>query len=196
VECPSQLDRGAPTDNEIAIAKTNPDILIAAEAELKHVNDGLKSFLLKLPGLTGLDLFAHLIKKQEISHVTSTSPSWHLNVEISESNCLVLKTTKLTMMKREIMKEAGGDGATMKLSSCRLDHIGQVKLHSGLVKSKEALNAFKNQLTLANSVALIQELEKAAAAKKAADLAETFTSLAPTALVRLSEKNGDVSKLT
>jgi hypothetical protein len=196
VECPSQLDRGAPADNEMAIARTKPALLIVAEAELKHVNDGLKSFLLKPPGLTGPDLFAHLIKKREISHAESTSPSRHLNLEISESNRRVLRTTKLCMTKREIMKEAGGDGATMKLSARRLDHIGQVKSHSGLVNSEVAMNAFKNQLTLANSVALIQELEKAVAAKKAADSAETFTSSAPTALARLSEKNGDVSKLT
>ena len=58
------------------------------------------------------------------------------------------------------------------------------------------MDAFKNQLTLANSVAVIQELEKATAAKKKADCVETFTSSAPTALARLSEKNGDVSKLT
>jgi hypothetical protein len=102
----------------------------------------------------------------------------------------------MIMTKREIMKEAGGDGAAMKLSARRLDHIGQVKLHSGSVNSEEAMDAFQNQLTLAKSVAMLQEFDKAAAAKKQNDSVETFTSSAPTALAKLSEKNDDVSKLT
>ena len=59
---PSQLDRGVPDDNDIALSKTKPDdLLIAAEAELKNVSAGLNSFLLKPAGLVGADLFAHLI---------------------------------------------------------------------------------------------------------------------------------------
>jgi hypothetical protein len=43
---------------------------------------------------------------------------------------------------------------------------------------------------------MLQEFDKAAAAKKQNDSVETFTSSAPTALAKLSEKNDDVSKLT
>ena len=116
LECPRQLDRGAPDGNDVALGKTKPDLLIAAEAELKNVNAGLNSFLLKPPGPVGADLFAHLIRKRENSHSTA-SPSRHLNLDISESNRRVLRTTKVSMTKREIMREAGGDGATMKLSA-------------------------------------------------------------------------------
>jgi hypothetical protein len=44
--CPSQLDHGVPDSNSIAIAKIKPVVVIATETELKHINDGLNSFLL------------------------------------------------------------------------------------------------------------------------------------------------------
>jgi hypothetical protein len=60
------------------------------------------------------------------------------------------------MTKRDIMKEAGVDGATIKLPARRLDHhLAQVKNYSCLVNSQEAMGSFKNQLTLALSVATI-----------------------------------------
>jgi hypothetical protein len=193
LECPSQLDRCVPDNQIIAVAKTKPDLAIVAEAKMKHVNDGLNSFLLKPAGLSGSNLFAHLVCKRESSDAL-TCPSPHLDAEILESNRHALQTTKSMMTKREIMKESGGDGATMKLSARQLDHVGQVKSHSGLVNTKEAMDAFQRQLTLAKSVAsMLQKFDKAAAAKKKND----FTSSAPTpALAKLSKKNDNVSKLT
>jgi hypothetical protein len=140
-----------------------------------------------------------MVNKQEITadNNLTSSPSWHLDVSISQSNREVLKTMKLMMTKHDIMKEAGDDGAMMKLSARgRLDHLAQVKNYSYLVNSEEAMSSFKNQLTkLALSVATIQEFDKTATAKKKVDSINIFLSLAPTALVKLSEKNDDVSKL-
>jgi hypothetical protein len=59
-----------------------------------------------------------MVNKQEMNtdkNNQTLSPSRHLDVAISQSNWEVLNTTKLMMMKWDIMKEAGGVGATMKL---------------------------------------------------------------------------------
>jgi hypothetical protein len=84
-----QLDRDAPDADTIVVAKSNPDIIVAAQADLKGATHGLDSFLIKPPGLKGMDLFKHLryksvglLRKLQVTSSMLKSPT--TNVEFSK----------------------------------------------------------------------------------------------------------------
>ena len=201
IECakdhPDQLDRGVPDFEAIIVAESSPDVVIAAQAAVKDATHGLNSFLVKPPGVTGEKLFSHMRYRSIISPTAKASPSHHLDVAITDSQREVLNVTHMTALtKREIMKDAAGVGQGMKLAARKLDSLGSIRPHSGLVNNEEKLAKMKNQVGLAKSIADIQAQDKAATLKKKDADTHALLLLAANAREKLSVKNGDVSKMT
>jgi hypothetical protein len=77
-----------------------------------------------------------LIHKRQISptkNKTMSPSTSYLGVEISDSNRAVLAVNDKTILtKREIMRDATGMGAAMKLGARKLDSLGRIKAHSSL----------------------------------------------------------------
>jgi hypothetical protein len=70
---------------------------------------------------------------------------------------------------RELMKDAGGDGATMKIAKRKLNMFGAIQSHSGLANNEKQLNKLKNRHILAASIAQINQLDWEEAAAKDED---------------------------
>ena len=110
---PAHLDRDGYTPTEQVVS---PDV-IEAEAAKKPITHGLRAFTLKPEGLKGLDLFNHL-QNYARKHTAGErlEPSEYLDLAISDVQDELLNLTDRDMAEREILKDAGGAGAQMKLA--------------------------------------------------------------------------------
>ena len=196
-ECPAQLDRGALEPSEVA-AHVNAEVL-AGKAVSTSIIDGLQTFELKPKGTTGEELFAHMIMKRAISPSSKAllSPSCYLDLEVSDGNRSVLAAAiGRHVSKREIMRDAGGNGANTKLAARKLDQMGFYKSHSGLTNSEDVMARRKNQFMLAKSVGEIEKFGVDAAQEKKLAAESSLLEMAPAAKTKLAAKNNDVAKLT
>ena len=68
------------------------------------------------------------------------APSRHLDVEVIDGNHDVMASSSAWHIpKRDIMRDAGGNGANIKLAALNLDMMGFFKSHSGLINSEDAV---------------------------------------------------------
>jgi hypothetical protein len=93
------------------------------------------------------------------------------------------------------MKDVG-EGAIKKIAARKLDSMGSIKPHSGLVNNEEQLARYGNKVDLTKSIADIETTEKAAALKKKNDSTRELINLSGDARTKLAAKKGDVSKIT
>jgi hypothetical protein len=123
--------------------------------------------------------------------------SCYLGVEISDSNRAVLAVDDKTILtKREIMRDAVGTGATMKLAARKLDSLGRIKAHSSMTNDESNLAKLKSQCMLAQSIAEIKAGDKAATEEKKSKELRDLVMLAGPANSKLAAKNGDLMKIT
>jgi hypothetical protein len=150
-----------------------PPEVAAAVAAQKPVTDGLVSFQLKPAGLKGMDLFEHL-KKYTRRHLPKgevLEPSAALDVEMTEDQKKIVAPSAEDWTCRELLKDAGGHGATMKLAKRKLDSIGDVKAHCCIANAPERIEKLQRALNLAASISAISRAGKEA--KKTKTNAET-----------------------
>jgi hypothetical protein len=95
-----------------------------------------------------------------------------------------------------MMQDAGDSGAKHKLSKHKLDAMGYVKSHSGIMNDDQRVKRLKNQAQLAESIAEIKCFENAAKEKKQGDMHVVQSQLAPAGVLKLVDRGGDVAKLT
>ncbi len=146
-----------------------------------------------------MPLFEHMLSKKCIDPKggVKDAPSANLDVSITSSQGYMLKPTSLELIKQDIMKYVGGNGATIKMAAWKLDQLQYVKAHSCVANATKLaqLEKLTNQLQLANSLAVIERSDTATAKKKK-------PSLLPIALrwhlwrLELAEKDGHMIRLT
>jgi hypothetical protein len=191
---PEHLDMTAPQAPAPSIA---PEVAAALEAK-KPVTHGLASFQLKPLGLKGNDLLKHMLlfKKRTTPTDAIFEPEGRLGLEISDAQKKIIAPTEQDLTCRELMKDAGGDGATLKLAKRKLDSLGDIKAHCGLANNPERMHKLQRAATLASSISHIKRSEAANNKQKKAEATVALHRVAPTALKKLKAKGGDVSKLT
>jgi hypothetical protein len=54
--------------------------------------------------------------------------------------------TILDLSVRELMKDAGGEGATIRTAQRKLDNMSYIKSHSGLANNPERMKRVHNQV--------------------------------------------------
>jgi hypothetical protein len=135
---PEHLEMGIPSDEAICVAEDNVDVRTAYEAA-GHVTDGLESFLLKPPSKKGQDLLDHMhafalrdpknkCKGGGGNDTVVVEPSSHLDLSISNSqHDIILKPLTRDLTMRELMKDAGGQGATMKIAKRKLNSLATIQ---------------------------------------------------------------------
>ena len=96
----------------------------------------------------------------------------------------------------EILKDAGGDGATKRLAQRKLDSVCFVNAYCCYANSEERIKLFKQAAQLAASLGDISKLSQEADATKKKAEADSFKDLAPGALAKVRLKNMDFNKLT
>ena len=147
------------------------------------------------------ELSKHIIQHCEIRCGILNEPMPFLYVAVSDSNRTVFRDSATVILgksqiKRMILADASGDGATMKLSSRKLDALGIIKAHSVLVNSEVQLSKMENHTMLARSLAIISEHERDSAAKNKQDKTSGLLLAIPGAKAKIVLQGVDVSKLT
>ena len=95
-----------------------------------------------------------------LTNTPTTSPSEFLDIALITSNITVIKNVKgANISKQNIMKDAGGPNATMKLVGRKLDQMGYIKLDSGILKSPRMLAEMENQMHMSRSLAEIRTIK-------------------------------------
>ena len=86
-----------------------------------------------------------------------TSPSKHLDVEISPENRQTVKTTALMLgggneatlrARRNILRDAFGGSAKVKLAQRKLDAVCRVKAHCGMLNDNKALEKLEDMMKM------------------------------------------------
>jgi hypothetical protein len=166
---PHHLDLGVPSPEQVTSMQEIPE-LDETYASMKHVTNGLASFQLLPDGLTGEDLFDHMLKfgthdpknlpSSKKDDVVRKPLAW-LDVEVTNDQLEVMKPKPLNQMLMEAMQDAGGQGATTKLVKQKLDMFRNVNLHSGMANDEKKLNLLRNKRQLAASIAEASRMDKA-----------------------------------
>jgi ribosomal protein L12E/L44/L45/RPP1/RPP2 len=192
-ENPHHLDMGMPSirpEGNVA-----PE-LIAAFAAQAPITQGLVTFQLMPPGLTGNALFAHLVQYR-MRHSPQNKPSDSLNVDMSAEQAVIIAPTMTDLMVSTIMKDAGGEGATKKLAQRKLNNVGAITNHCGLQNHPSRIKKLVAALELSASLAEISALTKANKAKDKRIADTGLMDLAPAALTKFLKKHDSVvNKLT
>jgi hypothetical protein len=200
---PCHLEMVAPLPARIEAARENPELEAAQEAAAnKSVSDGLVSYQLKPKGkkMNNIELFHHMCdfraRDPNISKEEAADPSPFLDCAVSKEQRMMMAPTPSDLSRREIMKAAGGTGASQKLAKRKLDMFASIKSHSGVANDPKRLKRMQSQLEMAASLAEISRLDADQKARQKKDAANAVRDLAPKAKEKLVEKNGDVGKLS
>lgn len=97
---------------------------------------------------------------------------------------------------RELINDAGGDGATLKLAKRKLDALGNFKPISFLANAPERIHRLQQAATLAASMSEIKRADADEKKRKKVAASTDLVALAPAALKKLAAKGNDVSKIT
>ena len=181
-----------------------------AEAEANGANQkqaidlltkGLVTFQRVPPHLVGKGKGEKLLKHQLtfLKRTCSTDvlePSAYLDVEISKDQRKILNPTARDMSIREIMKDAGGLGATKKFAKRKLDSVGYVQSECYAITDPKRIARQMSALKLAESVAEINCINHAQAALKRAQEDDELIPIAAASMDKLVKAKMDWSKLT
>eukprot|EP00978_Attheya_sp_CCMP212_P031727 scaffold120920_cov35-Attheya_sp.AAC.1 len=199
---PEQLEMGIPSKESVEIAQDNPDVRAAYESA-GHVTDGLEAFQLKPASKKGEELLDHMHAfalrdpKSKTEDDTAVKPSAYLDLSISSDQLkIIMQPRARDITMRELMRDAGGNGATMKIAKRKLSTFGAIQSHSGMANDERRLAQLRNKFELVASLAEINRLEKDNLEAKANSALMEKRTKAPAALAKLSTNNGKVKKLT
>jgi hypothetical protein len=180
-----------PTEQQIHLEK-----LAAAASASK----GLVNFELKPAGVHGVDLLDHMLTfaKRRLPSRSGQrlQPSVYLDVAMTDDQQMLLDPTPEDLLIRNVLIDAGGDGATKKLAKRKLDSVGFVNAYSCHANSETRLKRFRQAAQLSDSLAEISQFAQAESAAKKADEADKFKCAAPAALkVLRGRHNNEIGKL-
>ena len=203
IEDPATLDRtDAPPETTVAIAP-------APKPESSRMSRGLITFQLHPPGMTGMELFEHMLAygKRRVPRPTALDRArckcrshfrvsdW-LDVEMSNEQCVICDPTPEDLTMREILRDSGGDGATKKMSQRKLDSSGFVNAFSCEANSPHRIARLKAGLQLAKSLAEISRITALENKGKKEEEEAGFATLVDSVIQKLIDKRGEVYRLT
>lgn len=158
---------------------------------------GLVAFELKPGGLKGEALFQHMAAyARRRTSGDKLRPSPYLDVEMSNIQETILDPSPHDLTCRELINDAGGDGATLKLAKRKLDASGNFKSISFLANAPERIRRLQQAATLAASMSEIKRADADEKKRKKVAASNDLVALAPAALKKLAAKGNDVSKIT
>ena len=198
-EDPSSIDiTNATRQTSVAEAETNG-------ANQKQATDlvlkGLVTFQRVPSHLVGKGKGEELLKHQltflkRTCNTDVLEPSAYLDIEISKDQRDILNPTASDMTIREIMKDAGGRGATKKFAKRKLDSVGYVQSQCYAITDPKRIARQVSALKLAESVAEISCRNLAQAALKRAQEDDDLIPIAAHSIGKLVKAKMDWSKLT
>jgi len=140
-------------------------------------------------------LFEHMCEFRRL-HSSQDEPPKFLGVAMTAEQKVIIAPTMADLMVGQILKDAGGDGATKKLAQRKLNNAGAITNHCGLQNHPSRIKKLLAALELTASLAEISALTKANKTKEKWKAGTAMMDLAPAALVKLNGKSaGIVAKL-
>jgi hypothetical protein len=194
---PEHLDRGVPDAAVIKTAIELPEVVQDAIDNTTRVTEGLDIYTLKPKALKGIALFDHMVKLRMRSSKQPFLPSVHLDVHVYKNTGqhILFNPTLLDLLVRELMKDAGGVGATLRTAQRKLDNFGYIKSHSGLANDPERLERMRNQVDLTASFADIHNVQARDDQQKKKAEQRGLLDLVRAAIVKFNAKGRDATKL-
>ena len=129
-------------------------------------------------------------------HSPQDEPRPSLDVVITADQKVIIAPTMVDLMVGQILRDAGGDGATKKLAQRKLNNAGAITNHCGLQNHSSRIKKLLAALELTASLAEISALTRANQAKGNCKADTAVMDFAPAALVKLNDKlAGIVAKL-
>ena len=160
LENPEHLEMMAPEKDPQEEEQQNQEVASVAAAT-KSINEGLTSFLLKPENKRGMDLFDHMLqfrnrdtkirrtmKNQDDNATSIVRPAPYLDVEVKPGQLSIVQPSIEDLRASNLMKDAGGDRAVMKLAERKLNALGNTNSHACFVNSAANLEKMWNQMQL------------------------------------------------
>jgi hypothetical protein len=193
MKSPSHLEFGMPnTSSEDNVA---PE-LAAAVAAQPSVTTGLINFELKPKSIVNnLALFEHMVQFRKRCG-GDTRPAQYLDVPMTADQDIIINPTMKDLTAHEIMKAAGGEGATKKLAQRKLNNTGAITSHSGIQNQPERIASLNKALQLAASMAEIKRVNKQKVDEEKSKATSCLLDCAPAAAVKLLAAESNPKKLT
>ena len=168
IQHPQHLDLGVPPPEQVASSLQITE-LYKAYAFMNHVKNGLASFQLTTDGLTGEDLFNHMLKfgtcdlkyfpypkNQDAARIPST---W-LDVDMKDNQVEVMKPKYRNHMLMEAVNDYGGQKAEANLVKKKLDMFENANSHCGMANGDKNLNMIGSKLLMAASIAQVYKMDE------------------------------------
>jgi hypothetical protein len=170
--------------------------VLAANAS---ATNGLLNFTRCPPGYKGQKLldWMTLFAKRRLKKGEKLRPSARCgDVEMSADQALLFNPSLEDLTIREIMKDAGGDGAVKKMAQRKLDSAAFVNAYCCYANSETRIKRFEQAARLAASIAEIQKLTIEAEHTKKKLESDMMGDAAPVALARLRSKEMNFNSIT
>ena len=136
-------------------------------------------------------LFEHMCEFRRL-HSSQDEPPKFLGVAMTAEQKVIIAPTMADLMVCQILKDAGGDGATKKLAQRKLNNAGAITNHCGLQNHPSRIKKLLAALELTASLAEIRALTKANKTKEKWKADTAMMDLAPAALVKLNGKSAAI----
>lgn len=209
LEDPASMDKPTGSPSEAHDGPAVPSI--EPPQQQQRLSEGLVTFQLKPPGMKGMALFNHMLAygKRRVPRPTSQDRArckcrshfrvseW-LDVEMTHDQCVICDPTPEDLTMREIMRDAGGDGAIKKLAQRKLDSSGFINSYSCEANHPRRTARLKAAQQVAASIAEIHRLNEEDKKCKQAELKDDLQASAPAGIQKVIAAQGNVNnaKLT
>ena len=153
--------------------------------------------------LSGNELFDHIIKFRNRNEAAEArdgtfvrvQPNDGLNVELHDDSLECIQPTASELRMGAVMKDSIGVRAKRKCAKRKLNNIGTIVGHSGVVNSEENRKRMKDSLTLAAAMSEINSMEDAEREEKAKEVLRQHNEKAPAAARKLEDRGRNVGPL-
>ena len=203
-EHPEMLDMQLPSKESLPMAAIAN--LEDARKAVAPLNSDLSSFQLKPRGangelkLKGEALFAHMILHRNVMTGKKGSRdvecSHHLDISVGRRQMECIQPTAQELTRGQIIKDAVGDGAKLKVARRKLNSIGNMHGHCAILNSDRNLKCMRDDLQLTDAIAEISRGDAMANAARKEEEESNLLSTAGIATKKLEEKNRDVNSVT
>ena len=134
--------------------------------------------------LSGDDLLKHMLTYAN-QHVEGDEgvggPTPALDIHISQRQMNFIRPTGDDVRKGQILANAGGQGAILKIAKRKLDSLGYIWGYCGLLTDPGRITRVDNMLQLVDSISEIKWIEDSASDERKDKHATKMKELAPTA---------------
>ena len=175
-----------------------------AEAAVAKQSAGLDTFQLipkdakGKPKLKGVQLFNHMCKRRNemFPEEIRQGPAPELDVHLMPDSLEMIQPTEQDMRRGSILKDHVGKRAKRKCAQRKLNSIGLVVGHSGVVNSPENMARMEEELHFASACAEISRIEEANKEAEQRKKAQALEDCAPAAARKLNKDKTSIGKLT